>query len=84
MDKKLCEKCRPLFEESYPASARHVLKDGELRIAEAKVIEAAKALFIGYTSEDSFADWWKTDDQIDHRLYALFLKMEALLAAEEE
>ena len=44
MPKKLCNKCRPLFEESYLASARHVLKDGERLLLESKVIEAAKAL----------------------------------------
>ena len=46
MPKKLCNKCRPLFEESYLASARHVLKDGERLLLESKVIEAAKALGI--------------------------------------
>ena len=46
------------------------------------VIEAAEALFNGYTAEDSHQDYWKNDAVLDHRLYALFLKVEALQEVE--
>ena len=39
--RRLCAKCRPMFEESYLASARHVLKDGAILVKEKAVIEAA-------------------------------------------
>ena len=43
-DRRLCPKCRPMFEESYLASARHVLKDGAVLVKEQALIEAAEAM----------------------------------------
>jgi len=83
MAKKLCNECRPLFEESYLASARQVLKDGERLLLENKVIKAAKVLFAGYTAEDQAPDLWHTDDQLDYRLRRLFAQVEALLEVKE-
>ena len=72
MPKKLCNKCRPLFEESYLASARHVLKDGERLLLESKVIEAAKA-FIAESPNTMVVPW-----------HDLRRAVEALQAAEGE
>ena len=48
------------------------------------VIEAAKALFAGYTAEDQTPDAWHTDTVLDVRLRRLFATVEALQATEEE
>jgi len=56
-------------------------RDGEGRTLEWSlkndIVEAAQALFAGYTVEDSHADAWKIDDVLDHRLHALFEAVEA-------
>ena len=56
------------------------MAEAGILLEERAVIEAARRLYHGYVGEDMTPDWWKTDDQIDHRLYTLFLKIEALEA----
>ncbi len=42
------------------------------------VIEAARALYDGYTQEDHTPDYWKIDGVLDYRIYTLFQRVEAL------
>ena len=74
---------RKAWQAAAEAVAKHIQKGFILNSPEEDaVIEAAKALFNGYTAEDSCQDYWKNDAVLDHRLYALFLKVEALQEVE--
>jgi len=56
----------------------------EIQVPIQAVIEAAKALFKGYTEEDQTSDCWKSDTVLDHRLRELFKTVCALQEARDE
>ena len=70
--------------EECEAFVLEAVREHRLSDNEEAVIEAARALFRGYTVEDSSADAWRCDDVLDHRLHDLFLKVEALDKAEAD
>lgn len=53
-------------------------RDYAIDIAKRKVIEAAVVMYEEYRAEDTTPTAWKEDYVLDHRLHALFRKVEAL------